>query len=123
MRIKHKSRLGIKCIAWEQQSTDWWHNMKPQPENAFTHHRCFLFALHASDNEAILDAYLVVAREAEQAETALRHHRGIITLGRTRCLGEWNSRQVEARCWIEATRQPISLMQVSVHSLAEIMWD
>jgi hypothetical protein len=38
-------------------------------------------------------------------------------------LGEWSADHVAARCWIEATRQPISLTKASVHSLAEIMWD
>jgi hypothetical protein len=84
---------------------------------------CFLFALQGSDQETILDAYLVVASDRERAEVALRHRYGITSLGCTRCLGEWDKHQVAARCWIEATKYPIPLTRESAHSLADIVWD
>jgi hypothetical protein len=82
---------------------------------------CFLFALQRCDGEPILDAYLVVASDRDCADKALRHARGVTRLGKTSCLGEWARDQIAARCWIEGTLEPLTC--VSVHSLAEIMWD
>lgn len=91
--------------------------------NTIEDNRCFLFALQTSGSEAIVDAYLVVARDRDGAEKVLQHVCDVTNLGQPRCLGEWAGDQIATRCWVEATKRSITLAGESAHSLAEITWD
>jgi len=86
-------------------------------------HRCFLFALDTSALDMLQDAFLVVAPNANAADIVLRKFRDLSAEHRTRLLGEWRSDEIAKRCWVEATRKPISLTTPSAHALSEIVWD